>query len=167
MSLIIDNDFITKYEGIIKSSVRKMGFKGDDFDEVYSKVIERLLTHNNYDKEKGAVSTWLHLVIGSVGSNYRVGKERSKDALDQAGNVDIESIKSHIGREDAGYAQDEVTRIMQRLPISLRDRLIFLAVNVSQLSHREAGELFELSESAVSKVCSRVMKVARESITNQ
>jgi RNA polymerase sigma factor (sigma-70 family) len=80
----INNKFIEEYKNLIYDLIRKAGIRDrETTDELFSLVIIRLIKHNNYDKEKAAVSTWLTLVTRSVIGNYLKSFTRSKDAMDQ------------------------------------------------------------------------------------
>lgn len=164
-ALTIDDAFVRQYDKWVTNALIRMGVVGDDTDDYRALVYERLLEHNNYDPTKGKVTTWLNSVVRSVVSNERKKESRSQDIMDQ-NPVSLESVSGYIGAEDAGDARHQIDQIMRPLPISQRDREIFLKVHLKGMSHEEVGEEYGLSRMAAAKVCSRVMKLAQQSVAS-
>lgn len=117
-TLTIDDKFINQYKNLIYSGIRKRGINNQDMiDDIFGNVIIRIMeTKDNYNKDRGSVTTWLTLQIRSVISNYMKYRKRSEDALDRAVLLpeDLESIDSMMDEEaevdvgSAGLAYDMI-----------------------------------------------------------
>lgn len=159
--MYIDNKFVEKYDGMITHCLNKAGVRGDRFDDIKSKVYERIIEAENYDESKGKISTWLWYVIRSVISNEKKRASRSKDALDQE-SVSIKEAEWVVGVEDAGTAEDELNRLFRGAPISKRDESILKDFYLEDYSAQECADRYNMEVRAVQQVIYRSMKALRQ-----
>ena len=159
--MYIDNDFVQKYDHLIKSRLDAANLTIDQFDNFKSKIYERILESDNYDPNRGALTTWLYNICRSVISNELKKEGRSQDALDQE-VLDLDSIHNKIGPEDAGDPRDEIDRLFKSITVSPRDEEIMRAVHLQGATPEEIAQEYELKITAVYKILARTMKALRQ-----
>jgi len=157
----INDEFVRQYDQLISSHLQRAGLTGESFDDIKAKVYERILTSDNYDPDKGKISTWLWYVVRSVIRNEGKRKSRSKDALDHE-TVDLDSIHNIIGPEDAGTAGDELDRVFRQAPLSVRDKRMVKDYHLEEYTMAELAERYNLSLRATEQVIYRAMKALRQ-----
>ncbi len=157
----IDEKFVKKYDGLIKDRLTRMGFQGEQFDDIRAKVYERILRSDSYDPVRGKISTWLWQVIRSVASNEVKKAKRSQDALDHD-LLSIDEAQHIIGPEDAGEARDEIKRLLDAADIVPRDKHIFKQFHLEGWTAKELALKHELSQRNVEQILFRTMKALRQ-----
>ena len=82
----ITDSFIKQYEGLIYSEIRAKGIHNQDMiEDIFGNTVIRIMeTRDNYNEDKGSISTWLVFQTRSVISNYLKSRRLSEDALDYA-----------------------------------------------------------------------------------
>ena len=156
----IDNDFVKQYARLVMDRITRRTHHDPDLtDTCYAKVWERVMQSDNYDEDKGAVSTWLYYIVESVVSNEQKKRARSKDALDHA--VDLDAGNNVIGAEDAGTAEDELTRLFRNAQVSPQHMRIFKSYHLEDMSRREIAVRYGLPEETVKSILARTMKTLR------
>lgn len=82
----VDDKFIEQYQDFIYSTIRKAGIHNQEIiDDLFGNTIIRIMeTSKKYNKDKGAVTTWLKYQVKSVIANYFTRMRRKEDALDKA-----------------------------------------------------------------------------------
>lgn len=156
----IDDEFVKEYDGLICDRIAKSKINQDLFDEVRALVYRRILESDNYDPDKGALSTWIYMICRSVISNTYKKHQASKDALDQ-NCVDLEAAKNRIGDEDAGDPADELSRIFKATNVSTRDKNITRDVYLDGYTALEVAQKYRMTHHAVQKVLVRTLKALR------
>jgi len=157
----INDDFVRQYDGLITSNLQRAGVRGERFDELKAKVYERILTSDNYNPDKGKMTTWLWYIIRSVIRNEGKKLSRSKDALDQV-TVDLDSASSVIGPEDAGTAGDELRRLFQKAQISPRDKQMVERYHLEEYTMRELAVMYSIPLRTTEQIIYRAMKALRQ-----
>ena len=157
----IDNKFIEEYDGLIIERLVTAGLYGERQDNMKSKVYERILRSENYDPEKGELSTWLWQVVRSVLSNEFRKKRDSKDAMDNQ-CLTIEETGAIIGHEDAGTAADELDRIFEEAQLSERDESMMRDFYLDNCSREDLERIYGMKDRAVEQVIYRSMKKLRK-----
>ena len=157
----IDNKFIEEYDGLIIERLVTAGLYGERQDNMKSKVYERILRSENYDPEKGELSTWLWQVVRSVLSNEFRKKRDSKDVMDNK-CLTIEETGAIIGHEDAGTAADELDRIFEEAQLSERDESMMRDFYLDNCSRKDLERIYGMKDRAVEQVIYRSMKKLRK-----
>ena len=156
---MVDNEFIKKYDKLIKHMLVKLGVDSQDIHDMSVLVYERLMSHWTYNEERGSFNTWLGYVVRSVVSNHRQKKARSHDALDHS--LPLEVASNVIGDEDAGDAKDELTRIFEAAELTRRDEGIMRDIYLEGHTYEEAADRHGMGLEAVKSVVYRAMKALR------
>lgn len=82
-----------KYRLLIYSLIRKAKIHDEELvDDLFIQIIMRIQNHDNYNKEKASVQSWITLVSRSVISNYLDKLKRSKDAFNHE-KVSLDELK--------------------------------------------------------------------------
>ena len=157
----IDDNFIKEYDGLIIKRLSIAGIYGERQEDMKSKVYERILSSDNYDPEKGELSTWLWQVVRSVLSNEFKKQRRSKDIMDND-HLTLEEIGATIGPEDAGTISDELTRIFAETNISERDESMMRDYYLNNCSLEDLVRLYDMKDRAVEQVIYRSLKTLRK-----
>ena len=163
--MYVDDEFVRKYDKLIADRINRAKVPEDKFDEVRAEIYRRILSSDNYDPEKGAVSTWVHMICRSVISNMARKQAASRDALDHA--TDLGVARNKIGREDAGELSDELKRIFEVTNLSIRDINIVKDVHLNGYTMLEAAEKYRMKYYAVQKVVSRALKALRNAVKTE
>lgn len=157
---MIDKDFVEEYDELINHLLHKnSNVKHWEVEDYKILVYTRLLENPSYDAERGPFTTWLGWVVKSVVSNEIKKRSRSSDALDHS--VDLDMANNVIGTEDAGTAEDELTRIFKAAQLSPRDEGIVKDIYLEDRTYQEAADRAGMDLEAVKKVVYRAMKVLR------
>ena len=107
-------------------------------NDAFLKVFKQLST---YDTSKAMLSTWMRrIVINTAIDHLRRQKtirdrEMFPDHIEEPG-IDNEAISKMSG--------DELLRLIRQLPVTTR--LVFNLYGIDGFSHREIGEMLEISE---------------------
>ena len=157
----IDDEFVKKYDGLVTKLVKQSRFSGEDFDRLKAAVWIRVIQSNNYNPDKGKVSTWLWYVGRSAIGNELKLMNRSQDALDHS-SLTLEAASNVIGSEDAGTDRDELDRLFASSTVSQRDESIVKDIPLRGMTYEEAAEKHGLNFQAVKKVVFRTMKALRQ-----
>jgi len=156
----IDDEFVRQYDSLIASNLKRAGATGDRFNDLKSKVYERILTSDNYDADKGKITTWLWYITRSVIRNEGKKASRSKDALDQE-LVDLDSASSVIGYEDACTAGDELARLFRKAQISPRDKEMVERYHLEEYTMKELAVMYSIPLRTTEQIIYRAMKALR------
>ena len=117
--MIINNNFILKYKSLIIKEIRN--FKIVDIstiEDIFNKVIERVLkTHHNYDRSKGAITTWLTYQTRSVVSHYLRDKKHSTDALQHV-SMSLDYQNDASTQEYTDDYKDTLVSVLDRCNLS-------------------------------------------------
>ncbi len=163
--MYIDDEFVKKYDGLVKDRIERSGIRGETFDHIRSKVWERVMASESYDETRGKISTWLWQITRSVISNETKKMSRSQDALDHAA-LDLDDVHNRIGDEDAGDINDEITRMFDGANLSQRDQSIMRDHHLSGYSSKEIESKYGMEQRAVEQVIYRAMKALRQSVAD-
>jgi RNA polymerase sigma factor (sigma-70 family) len=158
--MYIDESFVKKYDGLIKDRLVRMGYQGDEFDDIRGRVYERILASDSYDPERGKISTWLWQLIRSVVSNERKRLARSTDALDH-NLLSLDEMTHVIGDEDAGEARDEIHRLIEKADVVPRDKRIFLDFHLNGWTAKDLALKHDMNQRTVEQILFRTMKALR------
>lgn len=172
MKLQIDNDFIKSYENLIYKLILDTGVKHrDTVDEIYSRVIQRvLISQYNYDSEKGAVSTWLTYQVRSVVSNYFRDRDAKKDITvrnerlmlkdDHQIDTVIKAI-TNSNLNDRAEIRQTAYDLIWSSPLSYRLKEAMSDKYLDAMTHKEIAEKRGIKESTVDKRIKRAMRKLR------
>lgn len=167
----ITDDFVDQYSNMVNARVHaRLKREPDLYDAdlepvITSAVWERVLRTDNYDEDKGAVSTWLFYIIESVISNEIKKYKRSEDALDNYAQP-LETAHNVIGAEDAGTAGDELTRLldhaMRQNLVHARDVRILKDKHLGGYTAEELAKRYDLEVSTIYSILRDTMQALRE-----
>jgi len=161
ISMDIDDKFVETYDALINKRLTKAGLHGELREEIKCRIYERVLASESYDASRGKLSTWLWQICRSVISNEVKRHDRSQDVLDHQPLLTLEEASNIIGAEDAGAAEDAVSKLTKAAGVSERDADIVLAIYGHEKPYQQVADEFDMGLEAVKKVAYRTMKALR------
>lgn len=156
----VDEKFVKQYDALIRKRIESAKVPMDIKEDLVGLVYERILTSNNYNPEKGKITTWLWHICNSVISNEVKKHKRSQDVLD-VGKVSLEAASQVIGQEDAGTTRDELERVFDATDLSHRDKAIVKLHYIQGLTTDELAVRYDVGKRAIEQIIFRAMKALR------
>ena len=122
---------------IIKNYVSDLEFRKDTMQEIFAHIFISL---KNYKKEKGNFRSWISRIavykcIDVIKKNNRIKLEYGLELLN--------GVSDHSFQKMSQLNKQEIENMLAKMPIGYRT--IFLLAVVDQYSHKEIGELLEIS----------------------
>lgn len=162
--MYVDDEFVKQYDDLIWERIQHAGFRDEMALEARAAIYVRILNSDNYDPEKGAVSTWIYMICRSVISNMKIKKP---DALDCT-VVTIDRIKNKIGKEDVDFNSlgPMVNQLLGKAGLSRRDKELIRDHHLNGYTILEAAEKHRMTYEAAKKAIVRALKQLREAAEN-
>jgi len=164
----IDKEFIKDNEALVQSLLLKKNssLSEEDLKDLHQDTFEKCLLYKDYyDETKGAVGTWLGLIVTHVYDRYI----RSTDALDSdVSDIDQEeyddlSLVDLLTSSDNHYFmhnKEQVQYYIGMLPKAQQDKLYLHLI--LGYTHDEISEALDITPQSSRTLCSAAVKNLRQ-----
>ncbi len=161
-----DGAFKLMYEnciGYVYSIVRRYVRNESDHKDVIQEIFARLfLSIDTFDQEKGDFKFWLRrLVINQCMQQYRQGKS-------PALVVPIEQTPEKGAKMDnrlEELTKADIENLLRNMPLGYRQ--VFMLVIIDEYSHKEAGELLDITPETSRSQLSRAKTWLQKNISKK